>query len=153
MLYIGADHRGFGLKKIIKIYLTKLGYSFKDLGNTKLDKTDDYPDFAKLVALAVSKNPEKNRGIVICGSGAGVCITANKIKKIRAGLATNVNMAKAEKADDNINVLCIAADSTTAVMTKKIIKTWLSTKFAGYKRYKRRIKKIIRIENRKDVSV
>ena len=83
MLYIGADHRGYKLKEILRVYLQELGYDFEDLGNKELNPDDDYPDFALGVAKKVAENPDENRGILICGSGVGVDIVANKIKGIR----------------------------------------------------------------------
>jgi len=83
MIYLGADHRGYKLKEALKIYLQESNYVWEDLGAKELNLDDDYPDYALAVAKKVAENPEENRGILICGSGVGVDIVANKIKGIR----------------------------------------------------------------------
>ena len=107
MLYLASDHRGFKLKEKIKKYLNKNKIIFTDLGALKYDKDDDYPDFAKILALKILEN-KNNLGIALCGSGAGMSIALNRFKNIRAGLAFNPKMAEAQKQQDNINVLVIA---------------------------------------------
>jgi ribose 5-phosphate isomerase B len=108
--------------------------------------SDDYPDYAKAVAEAVSLNPNEHRGILICGSGAGVCIAANKIKGIRAALAANPKMAKAMRNDDDSNILCLASDFTAETEAIKIAEAFLNTPFGAEERYIRRIKKIEELE-------
>ena len=139
-IYIGADHAGFNLKE-------KLKKSFKltDLGNKVLDNDDDYPIFASKVAKAVSKD-KKSLGILICGSGEGVCIAANKVKSIRAILAENVRDAYLSRKDDDANILCLQGRYTTQEKAKKIVNKFLETKFAKLKKYTRRIKQITRLE-------
>ena len=141
MIYLGADHRGFQLKEEIKKYLKNLGQAFEDLGNKKFDPRDDYPDFAKRVAKAVSRFP-KNKGILICGSGIGMSIVANRFKKVRAALCLNERMAELSRRHNNANVLCLAADIVALAKAKKIIKIWLETKFSKEKKHQRRIRKI-----------
>ena len=94
MIYLGADHRGFRLKEEIKKFLAEKNYQFEDMGNLAYDPNDDYTDFAKLVAKKVSEKPEENKGILICGSGVGVDIVANKFKGVRSALADDVQTAK-----------------------------------------------------------
>ncbi|MGB9608759.1 MAG: RpiB/LacA/LacB family sugar-phosphate isomerase, partial [Minisyncoccia bacterium] len=129
VIYLGADHRGFELKEKIKIWLKEKGYEIFDCGAEKLNPEDDYPDFAKKVALNVSKNLDYSRGILICGSGVGVCVTANRFKKIRAGLAINPDQIFEARAHDDINILCLAADFTDEETAKKMIITFLVTSF------------------------
>ena len=119
MIIIGADHAGFKLKEHIKKFLEKKGYSYVDMGAYKYNKDDDYPDFAKKVAVQVVK--EKAKGILICGSGIGVCIAANKVKKIRAVLAHNIRSAKASRIDGNTNILCLGGRVTKKDLAHKII--------------------------------
>jgi ribose 5-phosphate isomerase B len=141
MLYIGADHRGYNLKEEIKKFLEEKKIEFNDLGNLEHDENDDYPDFAKKVALKVSSN-EKDKGILICGSGIGMSVVANKIKGIRAGLCLSGYMAKEAKQAIDINILCLAADLTDSATAKTIVHDWLEANFKQEDRYLRRIKKI-----------
>ena len=146
MIYLGTDHRGYNLKEEIKKFLEQEKIKFQDLGNLKYDEEDDYPDFAKKVVKKVLSNPKKDKGILICGTGIGMSIAANKFKGIKAGLCLSGYMAKRAIEEDDINILCLAADITDVGTTKKIIKEWLKAKFKNEERYKRRIKKILEIE-------
>jgi ribose 5-phosphate isomerase B len=141
MLYIGADHRGYNLKEEIKKFLEEKKIKFNDLGNLKYDQNDDYPDFAKKVALEISSD-DKNKGILICGSGIGMSIAANKVKGVRAGLCLSSYMAKEAKKAIDINILCLAADLTDPNTAKNIVRDWLETNFKKEERYLRRVKKI-----------
>lgn len=142
MIYLGADHRGYNLKEDIKKFLTESGQSFEDMGNFKHDPNDDYTDFAKLVANKVSEKPEENKGILICGSGVGVDITANKFHGIRSALADDIETAEQSREHDDTNVLSLPSDEVDSEMAKKIIGAWLSTPFSNGEKYKRRIDKI-----------
>lgn len=144
MIYLGADHGGYKFKEQLKIYLKSRGYQVADLG-TDSEVPIDYPLIAKRVAEKVMEDPN-NRGIVLCRSGAGVCIAANKIRGIRAAEAWNEEVARAARHDDNVNVLCLAADYLSFEAAKKIAQTFLDTSFAGEERYKRRLKEIEDIE-------
>ena len=144
-IFLGADHRGFKLKEKIKNYLQKLNFSFEDLGNFKFDPKDDYPDFAFLVAKKVAQ--KKGKGILICGSGEGMCIVANKVKGIRAATAFTPSQAKTLREKNDINILCLASDWIKEKEAKKIVEVFLKTKFSGLIRHKRRIEKIKKIEN------
>ncbi len=141
MLYLVSDHRGFKLKEKIKKYLDKNKIIFTDLGALKYDKNDDYPDFAKILALKILEN-KNNLGIALCGSGAGMSIALNRFKNIRAGLAFNPKMAEAQKQQDNINVLVIASDFTKESTAFLMVDKFLKTKFLKKQRYLRRIKKL-----------
>jgi len=146
MLYIGADHRGYKLKEALKIYLRELNYVWEDLGAKELNPNDDYPDFALAVAKKVAENPEENRGILICGSGVGVDIVANKIKGIRSALCFDVKQAQMSRNDDNANILSLSADFISESLAKEIVKIWFETPFPGPECHARRIEKINKIE-------
>jgi len=156
MIYIGADHKGYKLKETLEIYLQELGYDFsvkggsasggEDLGAFELNPDDDYPDFALAVAKKVAENPEENRGILICGSGVGVDIVANKIRNIRSALCFDVKQAQMSRNDDNANILSLSADFISEGLAKEIVKIWLETPFSGLEHHARRINKIKEIE-------
>lgn len=143
IIYIGADHAGFKLKEKIKDYLEKLDYSVRDEGNLVYDKLDDFPDYAFKVAKRVVK--EKVKGILICGTGQGVCVAANKVKGVRAYYAFNKNTAAHASKHGNANILCLGG-FLKEKKAKEIIKTWLGTKFSKMPKYTRRIKKLKKIE-------
>src|SRR3989338_7626212 len=113
MLYLGADHRGFGLKEAVKRYLTKQGGLFEDFGASDLMPGDDYVDYGLAVAKAVAADHAINKGILICGSGIGMSIVANKVRGIRAALVTELRQAEICRADNDANVLVLEADTTT----------------------------------------
>lgn len=144
MIYLGSDHRGFKLKEILKQHLISRGYQVRDVG-TNSEESVDYPIIAEQVGHKVVKDPN-NRGVLLCGSGAGVCIAANKIDGVRAAEAWNVDIARAVRNDDNVNVLCLAADEIDPEDMKKITQVFLDTSFGGTERYKRRLKEINDIE-------
>jgi len=141
MLYLGADHNGFKLKEYLKEFLEDRHIAYLDLGNTKFKQTDDYPDFAKKVAKKVAKD-KKSYGILICGSGQGMSMTANKYKNIRAMLGWSSAAARRARHDDDANILCLPAWRLTNEQALRVLKAFLSTDFANLTRYKRRIKKI-----------
>lgn len=136
---IGSDHAGFGLKEKIKDYLKELKYSIDDLGAYSKESTD-YPLVGKKVAEKVAKTNSK--GILMCGTGIGMCITANKIKGVRAALCYDEKTAKLAREHNNANVLCLGARTQSAKNYKKIIKTFLTTEFSKEDRHKRRVKEM-----------
>lgn len=146
LIYIGADHRGYALKERLKQHIKDSGYEVVDLGNSRLDPSDDYPDFAKLVAKNVQADPEARRGVLICGSGVGVDIVANKFDRIRSALVSSADQASASREDDDTNILCLAADFVDEIDAKKIVTAWLLAQFRGEERHKRRISQINQIE-------
>lgn len=146
-IYISSDHRGFELKEFLKTKLKENNFEFEDLGNLVYDPLDDYPDFAFKVGEKVSKDLEA-KGIVICGSGSGVCFSVNKVKGIRASLAFNEEMVKKMREDDDINVLCLGSDFVSPELAWKIVETFLKTEFKGEEKYLRRIKKVQEYENK-----
>jgi ribose 5-phosphate isomerase B len=147
-IYIGADHAGYKLKEEIKKYLKRLKHDVYDVGALKLDKGDDYPQYAARVARAVRRDP-KSRGIVLCGNAEGVCIAANKIHGVRAAVGYSEYAAKTSRTDDNANVLCLAGRVLKPIQTKKIVTTFLKTKFSSAPRHKRRLGQIKQIEKKK----
>ena len=147
LIYIGADHRGFQLKESLKKILKERNYEIIDVGNVEYNEADDYPDFARLVARAVSQDPANRRGIVICGSGIGVDMVANKFDGARSALVNNVEQAILSRKDDNTNVLALAADFINEESAEEILIAWLKESFSGEEKYKRRIEKISEIEN------
>lgn len=147
MLYIASDHAGFELKEYVKRFLAKLGITATDLGAHAYKKTDDYPDFAIPLARKVAGDSSA-RGILICGSGQGVCIAANRIKKVRAALAWDVKSATASRNDDDANVLCLAGRMLSQKKAGTIVLSWLFTGFSGLTRHRRRIEKIDAIEKK-----
>ncbi|MBZ1348893.1 MAG: RpiB/LacA/LacB family sugar-phosphate isomerase [Candidatus Liptonbacteria bacterium] len=145
-MYIGADHKGFYLKEALKNYLQHTGYEVVDVGNNVFDQNDDYPDFAFKVAKEVFVDPQSRKGIVICGSGAGVSVVVNKVPGIRAVLAISPDHIYQSRKDLDVNVLALAADFIDLELAKKIIGVWLQTPFSGEERHRRRINKIREIE-------
>ena len=143
MIAIGCDHGGYKLKEEIKKYLEEIGVEYKDCGTYSEERTD-YPIYAKEVADAIV-NKECDKGILICKSGCGMLIVANKFKGIRAGFVTNEEEARFAKADDNINVVAISGNNTKIEEAIKIIRIWLGTEFKGG-RYQERIDMIEKIE-------
>lgn len=149
-IYLGADHRGFALKEKIKEMLTNDGYSAVDLGAPTLVPGDDYPVYARAVAEAVGKTSgegdDGDRGVVICGSGIGADITANKITGVRSALPMSPDHIYVGRNDDNVNVIALAADFIDEPTAEKIVKTFLSTPFAREERYVRRLDEIAKME-------
>jgi ribose 5-phosphate isomerase B len=140
---VGSDHRGIELKQSIIDLLTKLGYEYGDLGGYSADPVD-YPDIAKEVALAVA-GKKYDHGILICGSGIGMSIAANKVKGIRAALCCNVLSAERARLHNDANILCLGRDIVGQEVAFDIVKTYLATSFEGG-RHQRRIEKIRDIE-------
>lgn len=146
-IYLGADHRGFELKEKLGNYLKSGGYEAVDLGNDHYDETDDYPDFAYKAALEVGKDP-LSRGILICGSGMGMDVAANKIKGVRATVAYSKEAARHARTNDDINVITLSGDSLEFEEAKEIVDIFLKTEFSGEERHVRRLKKIEEIEEK-----
>lgn len=138
-IFIGADHNGFDLKAKLIAVLRQSGHDVQDTGDTELQPEDDFPQFAAQTVNAMRAAGEDVRGILICGSGQGMCMAANRFKGIRASLVWNVHEAHAARNDDDSNVLCLPARSVTSDEAVAIAEAWLSTAFAGAPRFKRRI--------------
>lgn len=142
MLYLGADHRGFGLKESLKRFLTKNGIQFEDFGAATLSPDDDFIDYAIPVAQAVAADPAVHRGILMCGSGVGMDIAANKVRGVRAALVRSVHQAIGSRKDDDANVLVLDADETSGVDATDIVQVWLATPFSDEPRYRNRLDKL-----------
>jgi len=139
-IYMGADHNGYELKKQLKAYLEQSGYQVEDVGDLTPDPQDDYPVFAAKVVTAMRTSDDRDpRGLLICGSGQGICIAANRFKGIRAAVCDNPEDARSGRNDDDTNVLCLPARIVALDRAESTLKTWLDTAFAGAERYKRRI--------------
>lgn len=136
---ISADHAGFELKKILVNELEKNGYEVTDYGTNNAESTD-YPDFAYAVAKSVQEG-KNEMGVIICGSGVGVSITANKVEGVRAANCFNTEMAKLARQHNNANVICIGARFVASEEAKEMVESFLSTEFEGG-RHQRRVEKI-----------
>jgi len=141
---IGSDHAGFEYKEMIKKYLEEKGFEVLDMGTYSNERTD-YPIYAEKVAKAVS-NGEADRGILICGTGIGMSITANKIKGIRAALCPNDFMAKMARKHNNANILCLGQRVVGTDHALSIVDTFFSTDFEGG-RHQNRLVLISEIES------
>ena len=142
-IIIGSDHGGFELKGKIEHYLEELGYEYEDLG-TNNTQSSDYPDFAYKVAKKVAETNSK--GILICGTGIGMNMAANKVTGIRAALAYDESTARMSREHNNSNILCLGERTTKENLAKKIVKVWLETEFSKEERHIRRINKITKLE-------
>lgn len=140
MVYLGADHAGFSFKEKLKNYFDKVKISYQDLGGNG-NKEDDYPDFAFLVAKKVGRD-KNSRGILICGTGTGMVIAANKVKGIRASVGYDAYSAKMGRHDNNVNVLCLRGRSFSDRENLRLVKIWLRTGYEGGERHVRRLSKI-----------
>lgn len=129
LIALGADHAGYLLKESIKNYLSEKKLEFKDYGTFKMDSCD-YPEFGYKVSQAVV-NQEANVGILICGTGIGMCITANKIKGIRAALANDIESAQLSRLHNDANVLCLSGRKLADQDAINIVESWLNTSFEG----------------------
>ncbi len=140
MIAIGSDHGGFALKNAIMKHLEKRGFAYKDFG-TYTEASCDYPVYGRAVAEAVAAG-ECECGILICGTGIGISITANKVKGIRAAVCTDCFSAEATRSHNDANVLALGARVVGEGLALKIVDTFLDTPFSGDERHIRRIEKI-----------
>jgi len=145
-IYLAADHRGFNLKEIIKTKLKQHNYQFIDIGYFEYQANDDYPIIASQLAQKVLESID-NRGIILCGSGVGVCIAVNRFKGIRAATATDYQIIKAAREDDDINILCLPADFVDEEQAWLLIEVFLNTPFKNEEKYLRRIKQLDNLDN------
>ncbi len=143
---IASDHGGFSLKEEMSARLKNGGIDVADFGPVKLDPADDYPDFVLPLSFAVASG-EIERGIAICGSGVGASVAANKVKKVRAALIHDAFSAHQGVEDDNINVLCLGGRVIGNELAWEIIEKFLSAKFSGAERHKRRLAKVANISD------
>jgi len=143
---LACDHGGFELKEEIKTFLKSLGVEPIDMGTFNEDSVD-YPDFGVLVAEKVSRG-ELERGILICGTGIGMAMVANKFPRIRAALANDLYSSRCSREHNDANILIIGGRIVGKELAKEIVKVWLETPFAGG-RHKRRLEKIEELEKEK----
>jgi ribose 5-phosphate isomerase B len=140
---IASDHRGYHLKERVIALLKAKGHTIIDDGPAS-EESVDYPDFAALVAKKVGGG-EVDRGILVCGTGIGMCITANKFPGVRAAACSDEVTAKLSRQHNDLNVLCLSGDLLSPRSTERIVEVWLETNFEGG-RHERRVDKIRRIE-------
>ena len=139
-IFVGSDHNGYFLRGELVKYLERAGYDVIDEGDSKPDPQDDFPVFAEKAVNAVLTSDDKDpRAILICGSGQGMCMAANRFKGIRAALGYDRESVRAARNDDDANVLCLAANTLKRDEANVLVETFLSTPFAGAARFKRRI--------------
>ena len=141
---IGCDHGALALKNTVVEHLTKKGYEVKDFGTYTLDSCD-YPDFAAAAAKAVAAG-ECDKGIVLCTTGIGVSIAANKVDGIRCALLSDVMSARMTREHNDTNVMAIGAGVVGQMLALEIVDTWLGTEFSGEPRHQRRIDKVMALE-------
>lgn len=147
VIYLGADHRGFALKEKLKAYLSAKGYQTEDAGNSVLDPADDYVDFGAKVGELVSRDPVQARGILVCGSGVGMDITANKFRGVRATVGLLPDQVFDGRHDDDVNVLCLAANFTDEEQAKRMADLFLTTPFGADEKYRRRLDKLSQFDH------
>lgn len=145
-LVIGADHAGFPLKEDVRAYLTKAGHEIVDLGAFKCDPQDDYPDFAEKVGEAI-KQGAAPRGILICGSGVGVSIAANKIPGIRAAMCHDTYSAHQGVEHDDMNIIVLGARIIGTSLAYELVDAFIKARFiSDEERFTRRFKKVLAVE-------
>lgn len=142
-IYIGTDHNGFALKNSLVMYLKRAGYDVVDDGGEQLDPQDDFPVFAAKVAKDMLTSEDKEpRGILLCGSGQGMCMAANRFKGIRAALGYDRESVRSARNDDDANVLCLPARHLERDTANMLVETFLNTPFSHVGKYQRRIQEI-----------
>ena len=141
---IGCDHGALALKNTVKAHLEKQGYEVCDYGTYTLDSCD-YPDFAEKAAKAVASG-ECEKGIVLCTTGIGISIAANKVKGIRCALLSDLMSAKMTREHNDTNMMAMGAAIVGEMLALQIVDTWLGTEFSGEEKHQRRIDKITAIE-------
>jgi len=150
-VYLGADHQGFFLKNKVRDYLTKAGYQITDYSNEELDPDDDFPKYAKLAAKrVVDEKDDTDVAILVCGGGQGMCMAANRIKGVRAIVASSVEDATYGRNDNDANVLCLPARvldrEYNIPLWRDIVDAFMNTPFAGSERYIRRNRELDQLD-------
>ena len=142
-IFLAADHAGLEMKQQVADYLQRSNYEVVDEGDKQPNSEDDFPQFAgRAVNALLASGDDNNRAILICGSGQGMCMAANRFKGIRASVAWSLAEARTSRNDDDSNVLCLPARFLKNDEAEAIVHTWLNTPFAGASRYKRRLKQL-----------
>lgn len=147
MIFVGADHRGYRLKERIKRELGAAGVELEDVGAKKYQADDDYPDVA--ISLGEKVAEQGSRGILICGSGVGMCFAVNKVKKIRAGIGFDRRQVTKAVRDDGMNVICLSADWIDDEKNLNLVKSFLEAEFDSQEKRLRRIRKVEKYESGK----
>jgi ribose 5-phosphate isomerase B len=142
---IGADHAGYDMKSCLIPFIEKLGHTVHDVGTFQPDQPDDYPDYASLVAQDI-RSGSAERGILVCGSGVGVSVAANKFKGIRAGLCHDHYSAHQGVEHDNMNILVLGSRIIGPMLAEDAVEAFLKAKFSGEERHVRRLNKVKGIE-------
>jgi ribose 5-phosphate isomerase B len=151
-IIIGSDHRGFKLKQTLLDWLKERGILVEDAGSNSNDPGDDYPDVAFAVAKKVAGSGGDARGVLLCGSGAGVDMVANKVKGIRSALVFNEKVARQSREHEDANVISLPADWVDEKEAKKIVDAWMSAVFTGENRHKRRLAKMEEVEGQSKIQ-
>jgi ribose 5-phosphate isomerase B len=145
IIALGCDHAGYPLKKLLHAWLEKKGHQVMNLGVDTDAVPADYPDYARAVAEAVAAG-KAPRGIVVCGSGVGACVAANKVVGARAGMCHDTFSAHQGVEDDDVNVLCLGGRVIGSELAFEVVNVWLGAKFTGAERHLRRKNKVLDIE-------
>lgn len=145
---VGGDHAGLEMKNLIAEHVKSLGHTVIDAGAYEYDALDDFPDFSEAVAVRVADGTAE-RGLVVCGSGVGASVAANKVKGIRAGLCHDTYSARQGVEHDDMNVVCVGARIIGEELAKEIVTAFLSARFIeSEEKYVRRLNKVLAIERR-----
>lgn len=144
---IGADHAGYALKEALARELAEAGHELVDVGAHRFDAEDDYPDFATAVGERVREGSAE-RGIVVCGSGVGSCVAANKLKGVRASVCHDTYSAGQGVEHDNLNVLCLGGRVVDAALAGELASAFLNARFKPERRFTRRLEKVLEAERR-----
>ena len=142
---LGADHNGYALKQAIAGQLKSLGHDVVDVGAHEIDSGDDYPDFAEALARAVASG-EVDRGIMVCGSGVGASVAANKVRGVRAAVCHDIYSAHQGVEHDDMNVLCLGARIIGEEVARELVQAFVSAGFTGEERHRRRLEKVLAME-------
>ena len=143
---VAADHGGYELKEQLARTLRDAGYEVTDFGDGQPTPDDDYPDFVEPLARAVASG-EVDRGVAICGSGVGACVVANKVPGVRACLIHETFSARQGVEDDDLNVICLGGLVVSHAVAWELVRIFLSSRFSGAERHRRRLAKIAVLEN------
>ncbi|MFT5036708.1 MAG: ribose 5-phosphate isomerase B [Candidatus Azotimanducaceae bacterium] len=146
-IYLATDHAGFDHKNVLKAYLEEEGFEVADCGATEHDPLDDYPDYIKLAAQAVSKNPDTDKAIIFGGSGQGEAMLANRFKRVRAVVyyGGDAEIIKLSREHNDANVLSVGARFVSKEQLKKMAKVWLATQPLPDEKYARRVESVKKI--------
>jgi len=145
IVVVGTDHAGFPLKDRVLETILQAGHQVLDVGAKAVIPDDDYPDYARLVALAIGER-RADRGVLLCGSGVGASIAANKFSGVRAALCHDTFSARQGVEDDSMNVLCVGARVVGPAIATEIVRAFLGATFSNAERHRRRLEKVLRFE-------